>query len=91
MVAGVLLLIGLLIVIGAPAGRRALQREKADQLREEAEEKLIAAARREAAARTEEATAHRERLAAEQAMKQADAIDPDLRTGSGAEAAKRQG
>ena len=48
------------------------------ELRREAEEKLASAARREVAASEEEAAARREREAAEHAMRQAEAVDPDL-------------
>jgi flagellar biosynthesis/type III secretory pathway M-ring protein FliF/YscJ len=78
-VAGVALFIWLLVVlIGAPARRRAAQRDKAEKLRREAEEKLASAARREVAAKREAALAEREREAAEQAMERADVFDPDL-------------
>jgi len=77
--AGVALAVWLLVaVIGTPARRRARQREQAEKLRQEAEEKLASAARREVAAEQEAETARRERGAAERAMQQADAVDPDL-------------
>jgi flagellar biosynthesis/type III secretory pathway M-ring protein FliF/YscJ len=78
-VSGVLLAIWLFVVlIGTPARRRAAKREKAAELRQQAEEKLASAARREVAAEQETTAASRDRLAAEHAMDQADVIDPDL-------------
>jgi hypothetical protein len=78
-VAGVLLAGWLLVVlVGTPARRRAAKREQAAELRGEAEQKLASAARREAAVRQEQAAAERDRIAAEHAMEQADAVDPDL-------------
>jgi len=77
-VAGVALLVWLLTaVIGTPARRRAAQREKAEELRRAAEEKLASAARREVNARQESAAAESERQAAERALREADAVDPD--------------
>jgi predicted Holliday junction resolvase-like endonuclease len=66
------------IAIGTPTRRLEARREKAAELRQEAEERLASAGRREATARQEEARSRRERLAGEQAIQQADAIDPDL-------------
>jgi flagellar biosynthesis/type III secretory pathway M-ring protein FliF/YscJ len=78
-VAGVALIIWLLIaLIGTPARRRAAQREKAETLRREAEQKLASAARREVAAKREAELAEREREDAEHAIAQAAAVDPDL-------------
>src|SRR4051794_2540201 len=78
-VAGVALLIWLVVaLVGTPKRRRAAQREKAAELRREAEEKLTSAAQREVVVNQEEAAARREREAAEQAMRHADAVDPDL-------------
>lgn len=68
----------LFFLIATPGRRRAVQRDQANQLRQEAEEQLKAAAVREAAARQEQAAAERERLAAEQKLNDADAVDPDL-------------
>jgi len=77
-VAGIALCIWLVAaLVGTPKRRRAAQRENAG-LRREAEEQLASAARREVAASQEEATARREREAAEQAMRHAEAVDPDL-------------
>jgi hypothetical protein len=77
-VAGVALLIWLLFaLVGTPGRRRAARREKAAELRREAEEKLASAARREVTVRQESAAADRERQAAERAMEEADAVDPD--------------
>jgi hypothetical protein len=76
--AGVALIIWLLFVlIGTPARRRAAQREKAAQLRGEAEEKLASAARREATAKQEAAVARLERQDAERAIQESVAVDPD--------------
>jgi hypothetical protein len=66
------------IVIGTPSRRLKARRERAAELRQEAEERLASAGRREAVARQEEARSRSERLAGEQAIQQADAIDPDL-------------
>jgi uncharacterized protein HemX len=77
--AGVGLVIWLLfVVVGTPARRRAAQREKAERLRQEAEEKLASAARREVTATQETKAARREREVAERAIQRADAVDPDL-------------
>jgi uncharacterized protein HemX len=77
--AGVALAIWVLVrVIGTPARRRAAQRENAERLRQEAEEKLASAARREVTARHETELARREREAAERTIQHADAVDPDL-------------
>jgi hypothetical protein len=62
---------------GETLGRCDGKREKAAELRREAEEKLASAARREVAARQESDAADRERQAAEQAMEQADAVYAD--------------
>lgn len=76
--AGVALLIWLLFaLIGTPGRRRAAQREKAAELRREAEEKLASAARREVSARQQSAAANRERQAAERALEEAHAVEPD--------------
>jgi hypothetical protein len=76
--AGIVLAIWLLVaLIGTPARRRKAQREQAERLRREAEEKLASAARREVAAKHEATAAERDREAAEQAIAQADALDPD--------------
>jgi hypothetical protein len=78
-VAGIVLSIWLVVaLVGTPKRRRAAQREKAAQLRREAEEKLALAARREVVASQEEAGARREREAAEQALRHAERVDPDL-------------
>ena len=66
------------MVIGTPARRRKAKREQAERLRREAEEKLASSARREVAAKQEAAAAERERETAEQAIAQADALDPDV-------------
>ena len=77
--AGIVLAIWLLVaLIGTPARRRKAQREEAERLRHEAEEKLASAARREVAAKQQATAAEREREAAEQAIAHADALDPDL-------------
>jgi flagellar biosynthesis/type III secretory pathway M-ring protein FliF/YscJ len=76
--AGIVLVIWLLVaLIGTPARRRKAQREEAERLRHEAEEKLASAARREVAAKQQATAAEREREAAEQAIAQADVLDPD--------------
>jgi heme exporter protein D len=78
-IAGLALFIWLVVaLIGTPKRRRAAQREKAAELRREAEEKLASAARREVTAKQETTAARHEREAAEQAMLQAEAIDPEL-------------
>jgi flagellar biosynthesis/type III secretory pathway M-ring protein FliF/YscJ len=75
-VAGVVLAIWLfVVVIGTPARRRKAKREQAERL---SEEKLASSARREVAAKQEAAAAERERETAEQAIAQADALDPDV-------------
>ena len=80
-IAGVLVaLLLLFFMIGTPGRRRAAKRERANQLRQEAEEQLNAAVLREATARQEQAAAERERLAAKQKLNEADAVDPDLVT-----------
>jgi hypothetical protein len=66
------------IVIGTPTRRLEAKREKAAELRREAEERLASAGRREAIARQVEARSRSDRVAGEQAIRQADAIDPDL-------------
>jgi flagellar biosynthesis/type III secretory pathway M-ring protein FliF/YscJ len=83
LVVGVVLAFALsLVVVGTPTRRLEARREKAAELRREAEERLASAGRREAIARQEEAKSRSERLAGEQAIQQADAIDPDLPDGS---------
>ena len=86
-VAGVALLIWLLFaLVGTPGRRRAARREKAAELRRQAEEKLASAARREVTVRQESAAANRERQAADRAMEEAEAVDPDAaRTAATAE------
>jgi hypothetical protein len=74
----VVALVLLFFVVGTPGRRRAAKREQAERLRQEAEEKLRSAAGRDAAARQEEAAAERERLAAQEQLEEADAVDPDL-------------
>jgi type II secretory pathway component PulM len=75
---GVALIIWLLfVVVGTPARRRAAQREKAAELRSEAEAKLASAARREATAKQEAAVARLERQDAERAIQESVAVDPD--------------
>ena len=54
------------------------QREEAGQLREEAQERLGTAGQREAVAQQEAERARREREAAEQAIRRADDVDPDV-------------
>jgi type II secretory pathway pseudopilin PulG len=66
------------LVIRTPTRRLDARREKAAELRREAEERLASAGRREALARHEAARSRSERVAGEQAIQQADAIDPDL-------------
>jgi flagellar biosynthesis/type III secretory pathway M-ring protein FliF/YscJ len=75
----VVALLLLFFVVGTPSRRRAAKREQAEWLRQQAEEKLRSAAGREATARQEQAAAERERLAAQDHLEQADAVDPDLR------------
>jgi hypothetical protein len=78
-VAGVIVAFALLAaIIGTPARRREAKREEAADLRRDAEEKLATAARREVTARQEAAAAEGERLAAERALEEADAVDPDV-------------
>jgi flagellar biosynthesis/type III secretory pathway M-ring protein FliF/YscJ len=74
----VVALLLLFFVVGTPGRRRAAKREQAERLRQEAEEKLRSAAGRDAAARQEEVAAERERLAAQEQLQEADAVDPDL-------------
>jgi len=76
-IAGALVALLLFFVVGTPSRRRAAQREQAQRLRQEAEEKLRSAATRDAAARQEQEAAERERLAAQEQLKEADAVDPD--------------
>jgi len=83
-IAGVLVALALLLVlVGTPARRRAAKRDAAQQLRNEAEEKLRSAAGREAAAKQEQAVAERERIAGERQLEEADVIDPDIPTEAG--------
>jgi peptidoglycan/LPS O-acetylase OafA/YrhL len=89
-VAGLALLVWLLFaLVGTPGRRRAARREKAGELRRAAEEKLVSAARREVTARQESAAADRERQAAERAMEEADAVDPDATQTSNTTGLKR--
>jgi type II secretory pathway pseudopilin PulG len=83
-IAGVLVALALLfLLVGTPARRRAAKRDHAQQLRNEAEEKLRSAAGREAAAKQEQAVAERERTAGERKLEEADVIDPDIPTETG--------
>ena len=78
-IGGAVLAVVLLVsLIGTPARRREANRRKANELRQEADERLASAATREAAARQEEAAAERDRVAADHAIREADAVDPDL-------------
>jgi uncharacterized membrane protein YccC len=74
----VLALVLALVVIGTPTRRLEARRERAADLRREAEERLASAARREVVARQEEARSQSERIAGEQALRRADAVDPDI-------------
>jgi hypothetical protein len=67
-----------LVLIGTPTRRLEARREKAAELRRKAEDRLASAARREALAHQQEARSRSDRLAGEEAMQEADAIDPDL-------------
>ena len=69
------------VLLGATKGRQRRvekKREEAAELRQEAQERVSGAGRREAVAQQEAERARREREAAEEAARRADEIDPDV-------------
>ena len=82
---------GLALTLRRNTGSRKLARQRAEaaELRQEAQQRMGTAGQREAAAEQEVEGARREREAAEDALRRADAVDPDVTDGAGAPPADR--
>jgi len=79
-VVAIVVVAGLVLALRRNTGSRKLDRRRAEagELRQEAQQRMGTAGQREAAAEQEVEGARREREAAEDALRRADAVDPDV-------------